>query len=135
MTAERIAKQSSATDGPGEDRFWFSRAVAVDGTLYISGQCSVAADGSVVGAGDMRAQFERAYELIGELLAEFGLTPDAVSDETIFVTDMDAARDAAPVVRRGFYHSGREVACTMVAVKSLAWPDLMVEIKCQAVLS
>jgi enamine deaminase RidA (YjgF/YER057c/UK114 family) len=82
----------------------------------------------------MTAQMTAAYGKITDLLASYGATAADVVDETLFVTDMRAGIPAAIEVRRAVYGPDFDVASTIVEVRALGGPDLLVEIKCCAVL-
>ena len=113
-----------------EEGFAYSQAVKVGDTIYLSGQISHDESGETVGIGDMEAQLRQCYANVAALLAQYGATLENVVDETMFVTDMEAALAAASC-RREFF-PGAGVALTAVEVKKLAFPDLLVEIKCVA---
>jgi len=68
------------------------------------------------------------------VLAEYGATMDNVVDEILFVTDMDIAFAAAVKCRREVFSGTPIVASTIVQIQRLAFPDLMVEIRCVAKL-
>ncbi|HEX7096444.1 MAG TPA: RidA family protein [Acidimicrobiales bacterium] len=127
------AKDTRRTGAPGESTYGFAQAVRVGNTVYVSGQ-TASSEGGTVGVGDMRAQMAEAYRKIADLLASYGATMANVVDETLFVTDMRAAIPAAIEVRREVYGPAFDVASTLVEVRALAGPDLLVEIKCVATL-
>jgi enamine deaminase RidA (YjgF/YER057c/UK114 family) len=134
MNAERepgIAKEVRRTGAAGEEIYGFAQAVRVGDVVHISGQTASGDDG---GPGDMATQMAAAYTKIEALLASYGATMRNVVDETLFVTDMRAGVPAAIEVRRTMYGPDFDVASTIVEVRSLAGRDLLVEIKCTAVL-
>jgi enamine deaminase RidA (YjgF/YER057c/UK114 family) len=55
-----------------------------------------------------------------------------IVDETLFVTDMNAAFAAAVKCRQDIFSGTPVVASTIVQIQRLAFPDLMIEIKCVA---
>src|SRR5205814_5834908 len=83
-----------------EAGYGFAQAVRVGKTVYISGQTASAVDGATEPAGDMAAQIRTSYARIVKLLEMYGATMANVVDETLFVTDMEAAIPAAVAVRR-----------------------------------
>ena len=115
-----------------EEGYGFAQAVRVGKTVYISGQTASAVDGATGPAGDMNAQMRTAYRRIGDLLKMFDATMANVVDETLFVTDMDAAIPAAVAIRREVYAGVFDVASTLIGVQRLGGADLLVEIKCTA---
>jgi len=115
-----------------EKEYGYSQAVKVGDTIYVSGQVSHDDSGSIVSPGDMEAQMRQAYTNIRKVLAQYGATMDNVVDETLFVTDMNTAFAAAVKCREDVFFGVPFVASTIVQVQRLAFPDLMIEIKCVA---
>lgn len=114
-----------------DDRFVFSQAVQVGDTIYVSGQVALDPQGNVVGKGDMKAQTRQALENVKAVLAAAGATIDDVVRVTAYLTDMSKLMDSHEV--RGEYFKNARPASTSVEVKSLAFPDLMIEIDIVAV--
>jgi enamine deaminase RidA (YjgF/YER057c/UK114 family) len=117
---------------PWEKEYGYSQAVKVGDIIYVSGQVSHDDSGNVVGKGDMEAQMHQAYSNIRKVLAQYGATMDNVVDEILFVTDMNAAFAAAVKCREDVFFGVPAVASTIVQVQRLAFPELMIEIKCVA---
>ncbi|MEL6707040.1 MAG: Rid family hydrolase [Pseudomonadota bacterium] len=121
-TPEFLPLQGSSTP--------FSEAVQVGDTLYLAGKLGTAADGSGLVPGGITAETARAMERIGETLAQYDLTHDAVFKCTVFLADMeDFAKFNA--VYRTFFKQGRYPARSTVAVKGLAL-DAAIEVECLA---
>jgi 2-iminobutanoate/2-iminopropanoate deaminase len=74
----------------------------------------------------------QAYENVQKLLTQYGATLKNVADEVIFVTDMDAALAAVVKCRQEIFSCAPVIASTIVQIQRLAFPELMVEIKCVA---
>jgi 2-iminobutanoate/2-iminopropanoate deaminase len=53
-------------------------------------------------------------------------------DEVLFVTDMEAAFAATIKCRQAAFSGTPVVASTIVQIQRLAFPELMIEIKCVA---
>ncbi len=88
--------------------------------------------GGIVGIWDMDTQMRQAYSNIRRVLALYGANMDSIVDETLFVTDMDKAFAAAAKCRRDIFSGMPIVASMIVPVQRLAYPDLMMEIRCVA---
>ena len=129
-----IKKESKSLGMPWEKEYGYSQAVRVGDTIYISGQVSHDAEGKIVGGGDMEAQMRQAYANIQKMLKQYGATMDNVIDEVLFVTDMNTAFAAAVKCRQEVFSGQPVVASTIVQIQRLAFPDLMIEIKCVAKL-
>ncbi len=129
-----IDKDTRVFGVPWED-YPYVQACRVGETLHLSGQIAHDPEGRIVGVGDMAAQMRQAYANVGRLLAEYGATLANVVDELTFVTDMEAALACATEVRREAYGGDPVVTSTIVQVAGLAFPELLVEIRCTARLS
>lgn len=117
---------------PWEKEYGYAQAVKVGDTIYVSGQVSHDDKGNIVGLGDMEVQMLQAYENIQKLLTQYGATLKNVVDETLFVTDMDAAFAAAVKCRQDIFSGTPVIASTIVQIQRLAFPELMIEIRCLA---
>jgi 2-iminobutanoate/2-iminopropanoate deaminase len=129
-----INKEIKSLGMPWEKDYGYSQAVKVGDTIYLSGQVSHDDRGNIVGLRDMEAQMRQAYTNIQKVLAQYGATIDNVVDELLFVTDMDAAFAAAVKCRAEIFSGTPVVASTIVQIQRLAFPDLMIEIRCVAKL-
>jgi 2-iminobutanoate/2-iminopropanoate deaminase len=129
-----LKKESKSLGMPWEKEYGYSQAVKVGDTIYVSGQVSHDDEGKIVGRGDMEAQMRQAYANIQKMLEQYGTTMDNVIDEVLFVTDMNTAFTAAVKCRQEVFSGQPVVASTIVQIQRLAFPDLMIEIKCVAKL-
>ena len=117
---------------PWEKEYGYAQAVKIGDTIYVSGHVSHDDDGNIVGQGDMEAQMRQAYANIQKLLAKYGTTMENIVDEIIFVTDMDAAFAAAVKCRQEIFSGNPVIASTIIQIQRLAFPELMIEIRCVA---
>lgn len=128
-----IHKETASLGMPYEKSHGYAQAVKVGDTIYLSGQVGHDEQGNPVVPGNMEHQMRRTYVNIGRVRAQYGATMENIVEETIFVTDMDAALAAVPNARKkSFPGDSPVVASTIVQVQRLARPDLMVEIRCIA---
>ena len=127
-----ISKQVKSLGMPWEKEYGYAQAVKVGDTIYVSGQVSHDETGKIVGVGDMEAQMRQAYTNIKKLLAQYGATMDNIVDEILFVTDMNTAFAAAVKCRQDIFSGTPIVASTIVQIQRLAFPELMIEIRCVA---
>jgi 2-iminobutanoate/2-iminopropanoate deaminase len=72
----------------------------------------------------------QAYENIEKVLAQYGATMENIVEEVLFVTDMDAAFAARVKCRQEVFSGNPVLASTIVQIQRLAFPELMVEIRC-----
>ena len=117
---------------PWEKEYGYSQAVKVGDTIYLAGQVSHDDKGNIVGSGNMEAQMRQAYVNIQKLLAQYGATLENIVDEILFVTNIDAAFAAAVKCRNDIFGGTPNVASTIVQIQRLAFPELMIEIRCVA---
>ena len=113
----------------------YTHVVEVTGpskTIYIAGQIAFDNDGTIVGAGDMKAQAEQVFKNLQAALTSAGAKFSDVVKMNTFITDMDKA----PAVRevRARYFGDTTPASTLVQVVHLARPELMLEIEVIAVV-
>jgi 2-iminobutanoate/2-iminopropanoate deaminase len=127
-----INKEAKSLGMPWEKEYGYAQSVKVEDTIYVSGQVSHDETGKIVGRGDMEAQMRQAYTNIQKVLAQYSATMNNIVDETLFVTDMDAAFSAAVKCRKNVFSGIPVVASTIVQIQRLAFPDLLIEIRCVA---
>jgi enamine deaminase RidA (YjgF/YER057c/UK114 family) len=96
------------------------------GLLFLSGQAAIDAQGAVVGVGDFDAQLEASFAAIDRVLVAAGSDRGRIIKVTIYLTDM--ANFPKIVEARRRYFSVPWPADTIVEVRALALPELMVEI-------
>lgn len=99
--------------------------------LFLSGQAAIDSSGAIIGEGDFDAQLAQIFANIDTVLAAGGSDRSRIVKVTIYLTDM--ANFPAIVDARGRYFKEPWPADTIVEVKSLALPQLMVEIDVIAV--
>src|SRR3712207_4792871 len=127
-----ISKETTSLGMPWEKEYGYAQAVQVRDAIYISGQVSHDDKGNIVGRGDMEAQMRQAYANIQRVLAQYSATMANIVDEVLFVTDMESAFSAAVKCRREVFSGTPVVASTIVQIQRLAFPELMIEIRCIA---
>jgi 2-iminobutanoate/2-iminopropanoate deaminase len=125
-----INKETKSLGMSWEKEYGYSQAVKVENTIYVSGQVSHDINGNIVGLGDMWVQMRQAYANVEKVLAQYGATIDNIVDEVLFVTDMDAAFAARVKCREEVFSGKPVLASTIVQIQRLAFPELMVEIRC-----
>ena len=119
-----------------QERFGFQQANEVTGAervLYCAGQTSVDGNGQPLHEGQMEAQALQAVDNIETVLREAGFELADIVRTTVYVTDVDAFREAGPAVGRRLGEAGARYASTLIGVARLALPELMVEIEATAV--
>lgn len=131
MPGENRLKISSGA--PWEDRVAYSRAVRAGNLVCVSGTTAVGPDGEIVGHGDAYAQASRCFEIIGAALAEAGSSLADVVRTRMYVIDIERDWQGVGEAHREAFADVRPAA-TMVEVRRLIDPAILVEIEVDAVL-
>jgi len=117
---------------------FYSHAVSIAGPaklVYVSGQVSWGADGKVVGAGDMRAQWEQVVKNLTLVLRAAGAGWNDVIKMNGYMVGINAGNVAAyREVRSGYLKAKELPASTLVGVTSLVQPELLLEVEVLAAL-
>jgi 2-iminobutanoate/2-iminopropanoate deaminase len=125
-----ISKEAKSLGMSWEKEYGYSQAVKVDNTIYVSGQVSHDDKGNIMGQGNMEVQMRQAYKNIQKVLVQYGATMYNIVDEVLFVTDMDAAFAARVKCKQEVFSGNPVLTSTIVQIQRLAFPELMVEIRC-----
>jgi 2-iminobutanoate/2-iminopropanoate deaminase len=78
----------------------------------------------------MEVQMRQAYENIKMVLAQYGATMDNIVDEMLLLTDIVAAFTLRVKIRQEVFSGNQVLTNTIVQIQRLAFPELMVEIRC-----
>jgi enamine deaminase RidA (YjgF/YER057c/UK114 family) len=127
-----VSRQLVSSGAEWEPVVGYSRAVRVGNTVFVAGTTAVAADGSVHAPGDAYAQAKRCLEIIEAALAEAGTTMAQVVRTRMFVTDISRWQEFGRAHGEAF--ADIRPATTMVEVRALIDPALLVEIEADAVI-
>ena len=121
----------------GEPKGWTNGMLAQAGgrVLFVAGQDAAAPEGEV-GTDDFVEQFGIALEKMLAVVHEAGGRPESVGRMTIFVTDLDAYRDARRAVGEVYRRQmGKHFpAMSLVEVTRLVDPRGLVEIEATAII-
>jgi enamine deaminase RidA (YjgF/YER057c/UK114 family) len=111
----------------------YSHAISVEGArelVFISGQVARDANGSIVGAGDLRLQAAKAYENLAIALVAAGSSPADLVKITTFVVGWRP--EYLPVIhetRRSVFGPDFVPASSLIGVESLVDPSLLIEVE------
>ncbi|MCB9766340.1 MAG: RidA family protein [Alphaproteobacteria bacterium] len=126
MTFER-----TFSGAPWEARVGYCRAVRAGDHVYVTGTAPVAEGGGVHAPGDAYAQARRCIEIIAKALEDLGADLSQVVRTRIFVTDISRWAEIGRAHAEAF--GAHPPATTMVEVKALIDPAMLVEIEADAV--
>lgn len=110
----------------------YSRAVRLGDAVYVAGTTAVGEEGEVVGIGDPYLQTVYILRKIEDALRRAGAGLADVVRTRMFVTDITRWEEIGRA--HGEFFGDIRPASTMVEVRRLIDPDLLVEIEAEAVI-
>lgn len=124
-------RKNISSGAPWEDIVGYSRAVRIGNIIEVAGTTATNGD-RIVGKGDAYAQTVYILQKIEKALAEAEAELKDVIRTKIYVTDISKWKEIGRA--HGEFFAEIKPAATMVEVKALIDPDLLVEIEVSAVL-
>ena len=123
--------QRAFTGAPWEEHVGYCRALRAGDHVFVTGTVAVAEGGGVHAPGDGYRQAVRCLDIIRGALAELGVGMEQVTRTRMFVTDIDRWKEYGRAHREAF--RDHPPTTTMVEVRRLIHPDMLIEIEADAV--
>ncbi|OUL33159.1 RidA family protein [Nostoc sp. 106C] len=116
-----------------ESKVGYCRGLRVGNQIYISGTVSIDAAGNVFAPDDAYAQAKRCFEIIQQALQDLDADLSNVVRTQMFVTDISRWAEFGKAHQE--FLGENPPAATMVEVKSLVEPTILIEIEVDAILN
>ncbi|MFM0348197.1 RidA family protein [Paraburkholderia sp. RL17-347-BIC-D] len=105
----------------------YADAVRFGDTLFVSGVVALDTAGNIIGKGDVVQQTTAIFQSLERILAAAGASFADILKVTVLLIDVEHRTLINPI-RQQFFGTHRP-ASTLIGVKALALPDILVEIE------
>ncbi len=125
-------RRNVSSISPYEPVFGFSRAVRAGNNVFVAGTVGWRADGTISAEDGVYDQTRQAITIIEKALIEAGASLADVVRTRVYVVDLAEWEEVARAHREAF--ADIRPASSLVCVKALAAPEMLVEVEADAVI-
>ena len=133
MTSTTVGTSPATVAPPMKPHYSNSIRTNSGPLLFVAGQVALAADGKLIGEGDIRAQATQVLENIRAIVEANGATMADLAQVTVYVRDIEAFNLVSDI--REHYFPADGPASAIVEVSALAWPEFLIGISAVAALA
>ena len=127
-----MTRKNISSGGPWEEAVGYSRAVRIGNMVAVSGTTAAQPDGTIYGGDDAYQQAYRSFETAVRALEEAGASRQDVIRTRMYVTDIGRWEEFS--LAHGDFFREAKPAATMVGVRRLMMPDMLIEVELDAVI-
>jgi enamine deaminase RidA (YjgF/YER057c/UK114 family) len=121
------------SNAPWEAKVGYCRAIRAGNIIAVTGTTSISTDGQVVGTNDPYMQAKHCLELTERAITDLGASRTNIIRTRLFVTNIKLWQEFGRA--HGEFFEGCPPTTSMIEVKGLIDPHMLIEIEADAVIA